>query len=161
MERLEPEFEDDKLRIWRLASGDEPPEQDPTVLPCDTATEELYESRVYDVEPEALLVMTVEAMDEHQDVPPFEFVGALERGLADASFRILAKRDKSEGLVTFILVGSFAGTRTLLAREERVDEARFRAFVREFEEPALRNGLLGPPTIIDIDAWRVYETGSQ
>jgi hypothetical protein len=157
MERREPEFEDERLRFWRAQRGDAGEfEANPAVLDVDFATEEIFESRVYQVDPVALFALTAEALASNPQIPAWEFAMALDEAIQDASLRILAKRHKDDGKLTFLLTGSFAGRRSLLERHDRVDEAAFREFVSAFEADTVAPGFLAPPTVVTLEEWRTY-----
>jgi hypothetical protein len=126
------------------------------VLEVDLAKEEVYESRVYEVRPETMVELTVGAILAHPDMPIEEFTAMLLAGTEDAAFRVMAKQNKSDQLLTYIAVGQFAGRRYLLTREDEVEEARYREFVEHFEADALARGVVDPPSIIDKGEWRRY-----
>ncbi len=131
--------------------------EDPTTLAVDFANEEIYESRVYQVRPEALMLLAAEAISEHPDSDPVEVLVATEAPLREAAFRFMAKRDRQDGLLTYILVGVSAGRRDLLERQDKVGESLFRESVRAFEESIMQGGVVEAPAVVTLDEWRVYE----
>ena len=75
------------------------------------------------------------------------------------SFLIAAKQRRADQLVSYTLVFKALGQRHLVEREDLVTEARFREFVSEFEADVLATGLVEPPLVVDLEAWRKYERG--
>ena len=158
MERGRPEFEDEKIRRWRADDPSERLDDDPTVLRIvDSAREEFYESRVYDLNPQAPALLIPGLARDNPDLTPEEILRVYVEDSPTISFRILAKRAKDHGLVTFLLVARFGDMRYLLADEALVPAERYHEFVSEFEERALGTGLVGNPTVIDLEQWRAYD----
>lgn len=151
----EKEFEDERIIQWRIAEGSERPGADPTVLEVDLLREEPFESRVYAVRPEPMAALTAAAAAEHPEVRSERFVLAYLSGM-DATFRIFAKRDKSDLRITAVLVGVFAGTRTLLERRDALLEDGFRSWVEEAEQELVDGGVVDAPTVITLEEWRSY-----
>jgi len=159
MERREPDYEDEKLRFWAARKDENLPttEDDPTVLSVDLAREEIFESRVYDVRQDAIAAVAAQVIVDHPEVPPEGILVTYMQSAHDSSFRILAKRDKGGQLLTWALVGVFAGRRELIARHDEEPEPIFREFVAEFEGDALEGGLVNPPAVVTVKEWRAYE----
>ncbi len=80
---------------------------------------------------------------------------ALLSGSVDAAFRLLAKQRKSDGLLTYQMVGQFGRSRRVLARDDLVEEEHYRAFVASFEEDAGR--VITEPAVIEREQWQAYE----
>jgi len=59
--------------------------------------------------------------------------------------KFLAKQRKEDGRITHILVGISRRSRSLLDRQELVEEADYRKAVQEFEELPLSRAILSPP----------------
>lgn len=117
--------------------------------------EEIYESRVYQIRPAIFQRLVV---DEAEDDPDLAIAALLTLSNPDEStFRVMAKRHKEDGRLTFILVGVIGGNRALLEREDGVGEERFREFVESFEDDAFARGLTSEPTIVTADQWRSYD----
>jgi len=158
MERGEPEFEDEKIRRWRAGDPSERRDDDPTVLSIvDSAREEFYESRVYDLNPQAPALLIPGLARDNPDLTPEEIRRIYVEDSPNISFRILAKQTKDDGLITFLLVARFGDTRYLLADEALVSAERYDEFVSGFEGRALGSGLVGNPTVIGIEQWRAYD----
>lgn len=157
MER-EPDYEDERVRFWKRPRNEPLPtiEDDPTVLKFDLATEEIYESRVYNVRPEAWAETAADVLEAHPEVPPGELL-ILLKAAEESTFRILAKRDRGDGLLSWILISIFAGERELIAQRDRESEPVFRQFVTEFEADALDGGVVEEPAVMTIDEWRIFE----
>lgn len=164
MERREPDFEDEKLRFW-AARKDEAnfptPEDDPTVLGVDLATEEVFESRVYDIRRDVMAAIAAELIADSPEVPPEEILVTYMHAANDSSFRIFAKREKAEQLLTWVFVGVFAGRRELIERRDRQPELKYREFVTAFETDAVEGGVVGPPTVVTLEEWRAHEQQQQ
>ncbi len=152
--KLEREFEDERIIRWRQVDPAEGSTPDPTVLDINLDTEEIYESRVYDVIP---------TRDPSGRLPSRETPALLREllirlsSVPDSGFKILAKRAKASGDVTFLLTMTNAGNRFLLARGDHVEEAEFRDFAADLENVLLASGVVNPPTVITADEWRQYE----
>lgn len=153
MERREPDYEDEHIRQWRARPEDPVDRDDPTMLGIDGKHEELFESRIYQIRREYLAAIVLEAADDDLDLVT---AALLLTAADDATFRMLAKRNKDDSRLTFIVVGSLAGLRTLLGGEDRVEEERYREFVRTFEEDAFSRGLASPAAVITLEQWREY-----
>ncbi|MBI2767710.1 MAG: hypothetical protein HYX53_17570 [Chloroflexi bacterium] len=125
------------------------------MLDLDLAREEPYESQVYAVLPLALAEIAAAAAEDHPEVAPHEFLLAYLGG-SDATFRIFAKQTKADRTITSLLVGVFAGTRTLLERQDGLLEGDFRAYVDDFERALVDGELVSTPTLITLDEWRTY-----
>ena len=50
MERRGPDYEDEKIRAWRVRPGEGRPERDPSVLDIDLKREEIYANAYRDLE---------------------------------------------------------------------------------------------------------------
>jgi hypothetical protein len=152
MERREPDFEDDRLRYWRRPIGPERPfDADPTVLSVDLATEQIFESRIYAVRPEALIGLFASTLEPDEPVDISMLILAASE---EAAFRMLAKQRRSDGLLTYVVVGQFGPSRRLLARED-LEEESYRDFVKRFERDS--DQLVESPTVIDRTQWDAYE----
>jgi hypothetical protein len=159
MERRDPDYEDEKLRFW--SERKEEPlrsvEDDPTVLSVDLAREEIFESRVYNLRREAVAAIAADLIADRPDIPPEGILVTYMETANDSSFRIFAKREKAEQLLTWVFIGVFGNRRALFDRHEREPESVYREFVAGFEGDALTDGVVEPPTVITIDEWRGYE----
>lgn len=152
MER-EPAFEDDNIKVWRLDKSEEDIELGPTTLEID-GNSEPYESRVYGLSEAERLKLAVEAARERPDLPlehlVDEFLGT------EGSVRILAKRDRETGQLSYIMVGTWGDQRVLVERQADTTEALFRERVQLFEAGAVADGVFDAPQVIDLEAWRRY-----
>lgn len=159
----EPDFEDEKIRLWRAAK-DQPldaGERDPTTLDINAETEEIYESRTYGMRfsPEifGLFLQSLgERVGDLDDSLLPELLQRLEISLAEASIKILAKRCKQDGRITYLIVGLSPEKRTLLTREELVRESVYRKRVSNFEHDMLRSGIVPEPMVVTLKEWRRY-----
>ena len=150
----EKDFEDDKIIRWIEPPGDrEQIEDDPTVLSIDAKTEEIYEGRTYVLGSGSLRLLAATAA-----ATGLPLSAVLEFG-EEMGFKFMAKRRRSDGMVSYIFVFSGLGERHLLGREDWVTEERYRASVREFEDAVLPGGLVNPPLVIGLEEWRRYERG--
>src|SRR3990170_5324745 len=101
MREREPDFEDDKIRMWRARpeGGEEEFEADDSVLSIDAETEEIYESRIYGLNPPpellALGALLAVELGEGTDGSPFmASLGEIVGRIADSAVKVLAKRRK-------------------------------------------------------------------
>jgi hypothetical protein len=154
MER-KPEFEDDNIRSWK-ADKSEHTEHDRTTMDVDLAREEIFESRTYTVQREALAALALAAAIEHPEMDVDEFLAAFLVG-SDATMKLLAKQDRGNKSITSILVGTFAGERILLERWEGLEELEFRTRVEQMDETMVTRGRFEPPLVVTLEQWRVYE----
>jgi len=165
MER-EPNFEDEKIRIWAAEAGeakDEDFEGEPTALSLDVEREEIFESRAYHFQenPDTLLyLMNLVASQQRQagaEPALDETFQAAVRLMGEIGFKFLAKRRKKDGLITSLLVGISLGRRRLLSRQEWVEEGEYRKAVQDFEAETVGMGLLAEPQVAALEEWRRYD----
>jgi len=154
MERRGPDYEDEKILAWRVRPAEGRPERDPSVLDIDLKREEIYESRVYEVAPEALKDAALNILANNPEREPSDVLKRLLESLDDATFRILAKQDHEDKLLTWMPISRLGGARALIARLDRKPEADFRAYVAEFEADGVSSGTVYPPTVVTLDEWR-------
>lgn len=158
MERRGPDYEDEKIRLWKERPEGRVPERDPTVLDIDLAREEIFESRVYSVNPDSYVSVAIDVLADHTNIPPELVLQRLIEGLDDSTFRFLAKRERGgEQLVTWIQISLFGGQRELLERVDGQPEGAFRESVGRFEADALAGGVVFPPLVVTLDEWRQHE----
>jgi len=172
MKEREPNFENDKMRAWRIRPSLEDPEEkehdfeglekDPTVISIDEETEEIFESRAHHFRlgPETfsfLLGSLAKTMGEDLvEIPPEELVDYVMDMIEGTGIRFLAKRHNEDGRITFILVGISRKSRSLLDRQELVEEADYRKAVQQFEELPLSRAILSQPAVVTLEEWRHY-----
>ena len=162
----EPTFEDDNLRTWSFDARDREPSQfegDPTLMYVDVDHEEIYESRTYRFQatPEVLdfLVDVAAARLAGTGARPTEIVPFARELLDDTTFKFLAKRSKEDGQITSMLVAVGGGTRSLILRQDQVQEDEYRQAVQAFETTYLPEGILDPPLVVTLEEWRRYAEG--
>jgi len=85
------------------------------------------------------------------EIPPEELVDHIMDMIEGTGIKFLAKRRKEDGRITFILVGISRHSRSLLDRQELVEEADYRKAVREFEELPLSRAILSPPAVVTLE----------
>lgn len=161
MERRGLDYEDEKIRAWRVRPGESQSERDPSVLDIDLEREEIYESRVYEVTPEALKYIALDTLANNPESDPSDVLKRLLESLDDATFRILAKQDHEDKLLTWLHISRPAGTRALIVRVDCKPEADFRRFVAEFETDGISAGTVHPPTVVTLDEWREHARHNQ
>ena len=147
-------FEDDKIIRWREPLEErEQHGEDPTVLTIQAETEEIYEGRSYLLGGGSLRLLTETAA--RTGLP----LGAVLEFGEEMAFKFMAKRRRSDGLITYIFVFSGLGERYLLGREEWIPEERYREAVAQFEADVLPTHLVSEPLVITREEWREYERG--
>jgi len=172
MKEREPDFENEKIRAWLIRPSLEGPEgkehdlegleKDSTVIAIDEETEEIFESRAYHFRPgpetfSFLLGSLAKTMGEDlAEIPLQELVDSVMDMIEDTGIKFLAKRRKEDGRITFILVGINRHSRSLLDRQELVEQAAYRRAVQEFEELPLSKAILSSPAVVTIEQWRRY-----
>jgi len=77
-------------------------------------------------------------------IPPRELVNRLMDMIEGTGIKFLAKRHKEDGRITYILVGISRRLRSLLDRQEWV------------EELPLSRAVLSPPAVVTLEEWRRY-----
>ena len=159
MTEREPDFEDDKLRIWKEpANSTERLGLDETVMDVNFETEEIYESRVYPLLPHpATMILLAERLASARHSPSQKDFALLLIGFAaaDSSLKVLSKRNRSDGRITsqVTVVNDFG--RVLIERHDLPDDDAYRGKVGELED-LLGPALLGDPTIVTATEWQEY-----
>lgn len=172
MKEREPDSENDKIRAWLIRRPSEGRvenehefegiEKGPTVITIDEETEEIFESRAYHFKPcpetfSFHLGSLAKMMGEDlAKIPPEELVDHIMDMIEDTGTKFLAKRRKEDGRITYILVGISRDSRSLLDRQEWVEEADYRKAVQESEGPPLARAILSPPAVVALEEWRRY-----
>lgn len=158
----EPHFEDDRLRVWRQEKGAaRPNEADRSVLEIDFSQEEVFESRVYSIAPEAISEMVRGFAEGHPEATDPDLAAVFKQLSEDPTLRIFAKQRRVDKALTFVFVARFADIRALLHREDLVPEPVYRRFVGDFEQRAMLTGAVGARAVIELNQWREYERRSQ
>jgi len=124
-----PDFEDEKIRAWAAGPKDrelEKSEGDPTVMSLDVEHEEIFESRTYRFRgsSETLFYLMGLVTSRHFELglSPGEVMQAAEL-MEDTTFKFLAKRSKEDSLISSLLVAVGSNDRSLLLRQEWVEES--------------------------------------
>jgi len=167
MKAREPDFENEKIRAWLIRPSLEGPaekehdfegiDKHPTVITIDEETEEIFESRAYHFRPgpetfSFLLGSLVKTMGaDLAEIPPRELVDQIMDMIEGTGIKFLAKRRKEDGRITFIPVGISRHSRSLLDRQEWVEEADYRKVVQEFEELPLSKAILSSPAVVTLE----------
>ena len=159
----QPDFEDEKIRLWKTRAGDQEGgefEGDPTLLSLDVEQEEIFESRTYRFQrgPEAFhyLLDLVTSRRPKLGFSPQQVVQAAAELMEVTVFKFLAKRRKEDGLITSLLVASAPNSRSRLSRQDWVEEAEYREAVQGFEESFLPEGVLAQPLVVTLEEWQGY-----
>jgi len=163
----EPDFEDEKIRLWKAKAEDQEGREfggDPTMLSLDVEKEEIFESRTYRFRPgpEAFgyLLDLVTSRQPELELSPQQVIRGVRELMAVTTFKVLAKRRKEDGLITSLLVAAAPNSRSLLSRQDWVEEAEYREAVQRFEEGFLPEGVLAPPLVVPLEEWRGYSQES-
>ncbi|MCL4552755.1 MAG: hypothetical protein M1305_04285, partial [Candidatus Marsarchaeota archaeon] len=152
-----------KIRLWLPKT--EPAadlKADPTILSIESETEEIFESRVYHLQdtPEAILLALRLALAERGPsqpvISPEDIADRAAELMADATFKFLAKRRTTDGLITDLLLFQSGGWRHLMARQDWVVEEDYRNLVSSFEIDFMQDGLVSEPLVVTVDEWRRY-----
>jgi len=153
VEHRKPDYEDEKLRRWDVQPEELPEERDPTILDVDFQHEEIYESRVYRFTDQLRFALLGDlAVEDGQDFTP-ETLGLFLGELDNSGFRILAKRNKKDGSITWKRVTNIGQKRDLI-EESQGSENDFRTFVDGFETESTEAGDVHPPAVITPEEWR-------
>ena len=156
----EPDFEDDNIRLWRTPKDQgERPDDDETTMAVDLKREELYESRVYPLLPHPATVALVAAWLARQEAPPDqeEFLATVLAAIGESTLRVLTKRRRDDGRITYLVVAVGPTVRTLVERGEAADETDYRRLVAVLEDELLSPGLIGDPKVTTTEDWQRYE----
>ncbi len=130
------------------------------MLPVNLDTEEIYESRAYQLllHPSTLASITSHWLRvEEPPSDPESFLEAVTAIVERSSLKVLAKRDRGDGRITYAIVAVGPETRTLIERAEVPDEAAYRRAVVHLEDELLAPGLLAEPIVVGPDEWSKYE----
>ena len=159
----EPDFEDEKIRLWKFQAGHEEGKEvegDPTLLSLDVEKEEIFESRTYRLRRGPLayhyLLDLVTSRQPGLDFTPEQVVQVAAELMEVTIFKFLAKRRKEDGLITSLLVAAAPNSRSLLSRQDWVEEAEYRQAVESFEQGFLPEGVLAAPLVVTVEEWRRY-----
>ena len=161
MER-EPDFEDDKVSVWRREYPGANPQDDPTVLRVDVEHEEPYESRVYRIRPSLgnLAILSAIAAHAASGQPRFTLPVALalsETFLKEVVVKFLSKRERGTGEITLLIVGTGVGKRFLLRPLRTFTLQGYEEKVVSFEQEWVAAGLLTAGPVIGHDDWVKYQ----
>ena len=137
----------------RPGSGDE------TVLPVDISTEEIYESRVYPLLPHpGILILLASRLAREQPQPTHqEFFQVAQAVFAESTLKLLAKRSRSDGRISYLVTIVSEEVRAVFDRGDVPDEAGYRRVVGELEADLLEPGMIGEPLVVTPEEWRRYE----
>ena len=158
----EPDFEDERIRMWKMLQEprQRPEAVDETVLAVDLENEEVYESRIYPLRPSPEM-LTLIAVRRPEIVTaagsPEDFLDAVRPIIEKSALKVLTKRSRSDGHITYLVAVAGPDVRVLLERGELPDEASFRRFVTNLEEDLLIPGVVGEPAVTPVEQWRRYE----
>ena len=166
MERI-PDFEDDKVRMWRQPLPGSNPQEDPTVLRVQVELgEEPFESRTYLVRPTADIVeelaqMVVNASQENGYAPRPLLEGLAQEFVRSALLKFLAKRNTSPGEISFLIVGMVFGRRSLVRPLRTLSLEGYRTKVEDYEKEWVTGGPLELGTIVTAEDWIKYQHEQQ
>ncbi len=97
--------------------------------------------------------------EDHLEVPPEGLAHWAAEIIETTTIKLLSKRRKPDGRITYVLAGITRRSRWLLDRAELVDEGQYRKTVREFECLPLFKAVLYPPLVVTVEEWRRYGQG--
>ena len=156
----EPDFEDDKIRMWQYAKDTPPPSREPdeTVMDVNFQTEEIYESRSYPVlqHPASALLIAERIAAQGRRLTPREQALLVTCVIEESSIRVLSKRRHDDGRMTYLITMVNGYGRLLVERADLGGEDEFRNSVEGLERDLAMPDLLGEPTVISADEWRRY-----
>jgi len=165
MVERDPDFEDEKIRLWRTPKEKPPPYDagDETVMAVDLGREEVYESRVYPLLPHPVTIAFVAAWLARQEEPPpqDEFLLLVQSAIGESLLKVLAKRDRSDGRISYLVVAVGPELRVLIERGEAADEEKYRRMVAHLEDELVVPGVVGEPQVTTPEEWRQYELPDQ
>lgn len=161
MPEREPDFEDDKVRIWSAKKDSHEPssENELTTLPVDMSKEEIFESRVYPALQHPATVMYVaERVARLEEAPNLtEFFEEMNEMMEETCMKVLSKRNKEDGRISYIVIVVGGSVRDLIERDELPDEAAYRQMIAELEEEFVGEEIVGEPSVTTSEEWRRYE----
>jgi hypothetical protein len=156
------------MRAWLRRPREENWEglgEDPTVLTIDEESEEIFESRTYELRPTpetlslALDILHTRIGRRMDQMPPEMLAHQVSSMVEDTMVKFLAKRRKEDGRITHLLVAITGGSRRLLDRRDWVEEEDYRQTVECFEQLPLSRATLSPPAVVTFEQWRRYADG--
>jgi len=149
--------------MWRAPTESEKPETEPdeTVMSVEAESEEIYESRVYGLKPSPELLYVLSILDlergEGREEPGLaDALRETARGISATAVKVLAKRRRSDGLLSFVVVVTGPAGRALMNRQDLVTERVYRRVVRKLEGELLSPGLVNAPLVTTAEDWRRY-----
>ena len=160
-----PDFEDEKVRIWRVKSENpwaERCEGNPRVMSLDLGKEEIVETRTYRFRrsPEAFLylvkLLASKRSERSVELELLEGAHAVVSLMENTTLKFLAKRRKIDGLISFLLIAMTPKARRVLGRHEWVEEDIYRKSVQDLETTFLSQRVLTRPQIVTLEEWRSY-----
>ncbi len=124
--------------------------------------EDILESRTYLIAVEPIDELDVRTMiNTEQDFSPSlertQKVISLMAFFDDANLKVLAKRNRETGLVSYRVFVTGASLRALLYQGEDVSSEDYRGIVEQLEETLLAPGLIEDPLVVGPDGWASYE----
>ena len=161
MPEREPDFEDDKVRVWRFDPPGERPEDDPTVLRINSEHEVPYESRVYGVRrgTENLAALMVIMARHAPGALPLPIAAILsEHFIREGLVKLLSKRQESSGDISLLVIGSALGRRFLLRPLRTFTATGYEAKVARFEAEWVDQGVLVRGPVVGPTEWDAYRT---
>ena len=154
----EPDFEDEKIRYWQ-ARPEGRPDDDPTVMRLEAESEEIEESRTYTLRPleEAVRrIRRVLGAGREQQAGSVVAMALLGPFALDTTVKILAKRHRDSGDISYHIVAVSLGNRHLIRPLRRVAEEEYRAKVVTFEQEWVRDGPLEEGLVVTREEWQHY-----
>ena len=155
-----PDFEDHKIRFWEAGSDEHASEADLTVMRLEVLTEELEESRTYRLRSRRMAMRGLERLSlatrEHE-AATIAIVALFSEFLHDATVKILAKRHKDNGDISYHIVATATESRHLIRPIRRVSEVEYRAKIAAFESEWVRNGPLQRGLVVSKEEWQRYQ----
>lgn len=134
------------------------------MLSLDVDKEGIFKSRTYRFRPgpEAFhyLLDLVASRQYRLGLSPGEVMQAATELMEGMTFKFLAKHRKEDGLITSLLVAAAPNSRSLLSRQDWVEEAEYREPVQRFDAGFLPDGVLAPPLVVTVEEWRGYSQES-
>ena len=153
---FETHFEDAHIRMAKASKEEgERIRPDPTVVSIDAATEEPFESRVYPLSEFSLFGLAAQGAAADPGLDASDLMQQLMDD--EPTMRFVAKRERATGRITYVLVGTLAGTRTLIGRDDLVAPHSYRDAVRQFEDDMLKTWIVDQPSVIALAQWREYD----
>jgi hypothetical protein len=129
------------------------------VIYVNFETEEIYESRAYEIAaPEAVITIAEHAEKQGRSLTPRDQAVLFATLFFGGTVKLLAKRSLADGQMHYLVTAVNDFGRVVVDRGQLEDPSSFRRFVDELERELILPGLFDQPMVITHEEWQRYES---